>query len=228
MAGENLQFNAPGSIFSKLNRNGEPGTISPPPTQVTSQIDTTSEINSSTTQTESMTDQKNAEYRSVREKEMVDPNVQANSEVDSNIKNPKPVDFKNTNDTDIKIKQGSLEPQPRSPDTEIIETKTSRQTSDTEQGWIERQAMSKINSWMSDAGSESKETKGEELKDPDTSTKKSKKTGVGKVPALDRTRPSTKIPNTNNGPNPKPPVVGNRPNPKISIPKFSMPKMKLR
>jgi hypothetical protein len=91
--------------------------------------------------------------------------------------------------------------------------------------------MSKINTWMSDAGSNSQETKGVEPKDPDTSTKKSKKTTVGKVPAIDTSRPSPSIPDTNKRPTPGVPNIGKGPNPKspkLSVPKFSMPKMKLR
>jgi hypothetical protein len=234
MANDSLHFNSPGSTFSKINANGNPSAINPPPTQITSQIDTTSGINKSISQTESAADQKNAEYRSIREKEMVDPSTQANSEINNNIKNPKPVNFENATDTDIRTEFGSLEPQPRSPNTDIIETKTSRNSSDTEQGLIERTAMSKINTWMSDAGSNSQETKSEEPKDPDTSTQKSKKTGVGMVPALDRNREKTSIPDSNKRPQPSNPNIGSGPaptkpvGPKLKVPKISMPKMKLR
>lgn len=202
MANDSLHFNSPGSTFSKINANGNPSAINPPPTQITSQIDTTSGINKSISQTESAADQKNAEYRSIREKEMVDPSVQANSEINNNIKNPKPVNFENT--------------------------------TDTEQGLIERTAMSKMNTWMSDAGSNSQEIKGVEPKDPDTKTQKSKKTGVGMVPALDRNREKTSIPDSNKRPQPSNPNIGSGPaptkpvGPKLKVPKISVPKMKLR
>lgn len=233
MADNNLHFNAPGSIFSKINANGNPEAVNAggtPPTQHSSSIDTTSEINKSTSQGEASADAKNAEYRSIREKEMVDPNQQANSEVDKNIRNPNEVNPQKTVDTEIRTEQISR-PHPQASEVKTSEVKTSRENSDTEQGWIEKTAMKKINGWMSDAGSESKETKGEEPKDPDTSTQKSKKTGVGMVPALDRDREKTSIPDSNKRPTPGVPNIGKGPNPtspKLSIPKFSMPKMKLR
>jgi len=225
------KFNAPGSIFSKLNANANPETIKPDPTKIASKIDTTTNINSQINQEESLMDSKNAEYRKTRDKELMDPNPQANSTINDNIRNPKPVEINSTKDQDISTKQGSLEPQPRSTETEVTVNETSRDSSDTEQGWLERQAHKKINSWMSEAGSKTTDTSGEEIKDPNTSTQKSKKTGVGMVPALDRDRPKTSIPDANNRPNPQTPNIHKGPNaqmPKISIPKFSMPKMKPR
>ena len=236
MADKSLHFNSPGSIFSKINANGNPEAVNNggvPPTQYSSNIDTTSGINKATSQTEASADQKNAEYRSTREKEMMDPNKQANSEVDKNIRNPNEVNPQKTVDTEIKTEQISR-PHPQASEVKTSEVKTSRENSDSEQGWIEKTAMKKINGWMSDAGSESKETKGEEPKDPDTSTQKSKKTNVGRVPALDRDREKTSIPDANKRPKPGIPNIGSGPaptkpvGPKLKVPKISMPKMKLR
>jgi len=232
MADKSPHFNSPGSIFSKINANGNPEAVNNggvPPTQHSSNIDTTSGINKSTSQTEAASDQKNAEYRSTREKEMVDPNAQANSEVNGNIKNPKPIKFEPTTDVEVTNETTS---DPVSNKATVKET--SRANDPGEQSWLERQAHKKINGWMSDAGSESKETKGEEPKDPDTSTQKSKKTNVGRVPALDRDREKTSIPDANKRPKPGIPNIGSGPaptkpvGPKLKVPKISMPKMKLR
>lgn len=232
MADKSLYFNSPGSTFSRINANGNPEAVNAggtPPTQHSSNIDTTSGINKSISQTEATADQKNAEYRSTREKEMMDPNAQANSEVNGNIKNPKPTKFEPTTDIEVTNETTS---DPVSNKATVKET--SRANDPGEQSWLERQAHKKINGWMSDAGSNSKETEGEEPKDPDTSTKKSKKTNVGRVPALDRDREKTSIPDANKRPKPGRPNIGSGPaptkpvGPKLKVPKISVPKMKLR
>lgn len=233
LTGANSQFNAPGSTFSKINGSANIESISggQDPVNASTQIDPVSEINSQTSTTEGMMDSQNAEYKSTRKKEMVDPNAQANSEIDSNIKNPKPVNFEETTDyTDMSAEHGDYGV-PGKVDYNVEEKTSSRKTSKTEQGWLERQAHNKINSWMSDAGSNVGENEGQEPKDPDTSTQKSKKPGVGKVPAIDQAKPKPSVPDTSGRPRPKSNNVGSPPSPKVpkfGSPKFKMPKMKLR
>ena len=233
MAEQSTRFNEPGSVFAQLNKSGEPETVSlkgQGPTQFSSKMDTTTGLNSETSKAEGMMDAQNSEYRATREKEMVDPNVDANNEINSNIKNPKPVNPQMAIDTEIQTENISKEP-PEPSEVKTTELKTSRENSDSEQGWMERTAMRKINGYMADAGSNMEETKGEEPKDPDTSTRKSKKTGVGMVPALDRNRDKTSVPDISKRPHPTTPNISTGPGkmgPKLSVPKISVPKMKLR
>jgi len=229
MAEQSTRFNEPGSVFAQLNKSGEPETVSlkgQGPTQFSSKMDTTTGLNSQTTKAEGMMDAQNSEYRATREKEMVDPNVDANKEINSNIKEPKPVNFEHTTDIEV-TNETTMEPV----SNKATVKETSRATDPGEQSWLERQAFKKINSWMSDAGSNMKETDGEEPKDPDTSTQKSKKTSVGMVPALDRNRDKTSVPDISKRPHPTTPNISTGPGkmgPKLSVPKISVPKMKLR
>ena len=233
MAEQSTRFNEPGSVFAQLNKSGEPETVSlkgQGPTQFSSKMDTTTGLNSETSKAEGMMDAQNSEYRATREKEMVDPNVDANKEINSNIKNPKPVNPQMAIDTEIQTENISKEP-PEPSEVKTTELKTSRENSDSEQGWMERTAMRKINGYMADAGSNMEETEGEEPKDPDTSTRKSKKTSVGMVPALDRNRDKTSVPDISKRPHPTTPNISTGPGkmgPKLSVPKMSVPKMKLR
>jgi len=222
MAENSPHFNAPGSVFSQLNSNGSPNAVNQNgigPTERASDIDTTSKTNNKIKEGEAMTDSKNSEYRSTREEEMVDPNKDANSTINNEIKNPKKQEPEQTKDTKIDVNTKS-----KPPETKKVEK--SRSSSDTEQGWLERKAMKQINGWMSDGAGEVNTNEGVTPKDPDTSTEKSRKTGVGKVPALDRSREETSIPNSNNRPKPTPPNVNNTP--KLKMPKVALPKMKLR
>lgn len=229
MAEQSTRFNEPGSVFAQLNKSGEPETVSLSgvgPTQFSSKMDTTTGINSQTTQAEGMMDASNSEYKTTREKEMVDPNIEANKEVNSNIKNPKPVNFEATSDIEVTNKT-TMDPV----SNKATVKETSRANDPGKQSWLERQAFKKINNWMTDAGSNAKETEGEEPKNPDTSTQKTKKTSVGMVPALDRNRDKTSVPDISKRPHPATPNISTGPGktgPKLSVPKFSVPKMKLR
>lgn len=233
MAEQSTRFNEPGSVFAQLNKSGEPETISlggEGPTQFSSKMDTTTGLNSETSNAEGMMDSQNSEYMATREKEMVDPNTAANKEINSNIKNPKQVNPQMAIDTEIQTENISKEP-PEPSEVKTTELKTSRENSDSEQGWMERTAMRKINGYMADAGSNMEETEGEEPKDPDTSTRKSKKTSVGMVPALDRNRDKTSVPDISKRPHPTTPNISTGPGkmgPKLNVPKISVPKMKLR
>ena len=224
MASEST-FNAPGSTFSQLNGRG--GSFNPN-TDTATQIDSTSSINNSTSQSEESAGKYNEDYKKTRSTQYEDPTIRANENT-GKIKNPDSVNFNPTTDTEISTKPKGKDNDSR--EVEVIESKKSRESSNSEQGWIERQAMGMINDKTSQAGSEVKDSNGVGPKDPDTSTKKSKKTTVGKVPAIDASRPSPSIPDANKRPTPGVPNISKGPNPtspKLSVPKFSMPKMKLR
>lgn len=226
MPGENLHFNAPGSVFSQLNGAGSTNTN----VNQVSQTDSTSSTNAQTTSTESQVDANNSSYKKTRESEYQDPGLAANKE-SGKIKNPEPVKSPPTKDVETTAKtSGEVSGTNIKANVDTSQKKDSRQSSDSEQGWIERTAMQKINSSMSNSTSNVKDNGEADAKDPDTSSKKSKKPGVGKVPVIDQTRPN---PETVKPDRPKAsyPVLNSGPKafaPSIKPPKFSIPKMKLR
>ena len=224
MGGENLHFNAPGSVFSQINGSGNTN----PSMSGTMSTDTTGQTNSQISGTEAQSDKNNADYKKVRS-EYKDPATSSNKELNA-VKNPQPVKAPDTRDiessTDIKTEQKGTE---ISGKVNVKKKENPRSSGDTEQGWIETEAMSRINSSMSDSTSNIKENQPADARDTDTSLQKSKKPGVGKVPSIDQQRPSPKQPNTNY---PKheytsPKSISPK-TPSLQAPKFSIPRMKLR
>lgn len=103
-----------------------------------------------------------------------------------------------------------------------------------EGGWLRNEmkemARDKMKQVIGDGVSNVNQPEGRESKKTDTKTKPSKKGKVGKIPAIDDNRPKPSIPSAEFTP-PTTPNIQHRKTkspPKINVPKFSMPKMKLR
>jgi hypothetical protein len=226
MPGEEAHFNAPGSVFSQLNTAGNTN----PGVGGIMATDSTGPVNAKTMEGESQMDSHNTEYKSTRESQYQDPAVASNKEM-GKIKNPDPVKGTATKDVETSAEtSGQVNGTDVTANVDTGKKESNREDSDSEQSWLQREAMAQINNKMSDATGNVKDNESTDAKNPDTSTQKSKKPGVGQVPAIDQTRQSPPTIPTDR-PKPTYPMPSSGPSPKtpaIKPPKLSVPKMKLR
>lgn len=231
MPGKEAHFNSPDSVLSQINGAGNTN----PSIDGASRQDPVAESNNATLQGESEMQKGDSQYKSTRADNYQDPATAANKEMGP-IKNPDPVQPPQTTDIESNVEMtaepgkdgGEWKTTQKVTQTEHDRKSTPREGS--EQGWLERQAMKRINNKMADATSNVGDSNSTDAKDPDTSTKPSKKGNMGKVPAIDQTRPKPADTKPNR-PKPTYPLTKQGPKPsypKLKAPKLSVPKMKLR
>jgi hypothetical protein len=223
---EGQRFNIAGSVFSQINGVGD----SNPNLGGVMSTNPTSDINSQLTETEAGAKGLNDQYKNTRGREYADPASSSNTEL-KNLRSIERIDAADTKDVETNFKPVS-EVQGDQIVTNLGESQTehSRESSSTGQSWLQRQAMKRINRAVADSTSNIAENDSTGAKDPATAITDSKKPGVGKVPAIDQTRPSPTYPDVQPTPNmtPPSPQARNIQSPSIKMPKFSMPRMKLR